>query len=99
MLYHKSKDTDMEIDSIIGDSVYSEKRNIELAQEEKINLVAKLNPSVSQGCRKKKMNFSLTKMPVCMSVKPDIWQSGSHVRVRKIKVRIGRNAITLMWEM
>jgi transposase len=38
-LYSKSKDTGMEIDTIIGDSAYSEKGNIELAQREEIQLV------------------------------------------------------------
>lgn len=46
-LYNKSKETGMEIDTIIGDAAYSEKENIELAKREEIQLVAKLNPSVT----------------------------------------------------
>lgn len=67
-LYYKSKDTGLEIDTIIGDAAYSEKGNIELVKEEKINLVAKLNPSVTQGCRKKEDEFQYNKdagMYVC----------------------------------
>ena len=67
-LYHKSKETGMKIDTIIGDAAYSEKRNIELAGEEDIKLVAKLNPSVTQGFRKKEDQFQFNKdagMYVC----------------------------------
>lgn len=67
-LYRKSKDTGMKIEAIIGDGAYSEKANIELAQNEGIQLVAKLNPSVTQGCRKEEDKFPFNKdagMPVC----------------------------------
>ncbi len=36
-LYAKTKDTGLIIDSIIGDTAYSEKRNLELAEKEKIS--------------------------------------------------------------
>lgn len=68
ILYHKSKETGMKIDTIIGDAAYSEKGSIELAEEEKIKLVAKLNPSVTQGFRKKEDEFQFNKdagMYVC----------------------------------
>lgn len=87
-LYSKSKDTGMEIDTIIGDSAYSEKGNIELAQNEKINLVAKLNPGVTQGNRKKEDEFHFNKdagMYVCKA---------GHMAIRKArqgKKGIGKN--------
>lgn len=67
-LYEKSKETGIEIDTVIGDSAYSEKGNIEFTQQEQVHLVAKLNPSVTQGTRKKEDEFQFNKdagMYVC----------------------------------
>jgi len=78
-LYKKSKSTGMEIDTIIGDSAYSEKGNIELAEAEGIKLVAKLNPSVTQGYRKKEEEFQFNKdagMYVC---------NARHMAIRKAR--------------
>ena len=85
-LYEKSKCTGMEIDTIIGDSAYSEKGNIELAQNENIKLVAKLNPSVTQGYRKKEDEFQFNKdanMYVCKA---------GHMAIRK--ARQGKKGIS-----
>jgi len=60
-LYNKSKHTDMEIDTIIGDAAYSEKDNIELAKMEKIKLVSKLNPVITQGNRTNENTFEFNK--------------------------------------
>lgn len=60
-LYNKSNENGLEIDTVIGDAVYSEKGNIELTEKEEINLVAKLNPSVTQGTRKKEDEFQFNK--------------------------------------
>lgn len=76
-LYQKSKASGMKIDTIIGDSAYSEKANIELAESNEIKLVAKLNPSVSQGTRKKEDEFEFNKdagMYVCKA---------GHMAIRK----------------
>lgn len=87
-LYRKSKETGMEIDTIIGDGAYSEKGNIELAGEEKVKLVARLNPSVTQGNRKKEEEFQFNKdagMYVCKA---------GHLAIRKArqgKKSIGQN--------
>lgn len=67
-LYNKSKETGLEIKDIIGDAAYSEKGNIQLAETEGVNLVAKLNPSVTQGFRAKEDEFQFNKdagMYVC----------------------------------
>lgn len=67
-LYNKSRENGLEIDTIIGDGAYSEKGNIELAKKEEINLVAKLNPNITQGTRKKEDEFQFNKdagMYVC----------------------------------
>ncbi len=79
ILYDKSKETGMEIDTIIGDAAYSEKGNIELAEKENIKLVAKLNPSVTQGFRKKEDEFHYNKdagMYVCKA---------GHMAIRKAR--------------
>ena len=79
VLYEKSKNNGMEIDTIIGDSAYSEKGNIELAKKEGLKLVAKLNPSVTQGYRKKENEFLFNKdagMYVCKA---------GHLAIRKAR--------------
>lgn len=78
-LYEKSKNTGLKIDTIIGDSAYSEKGNIELANIENIKLVAKLNPCVTQGNRKDEDKFQFNKdanMYVCKA---------GHMAIRKAK--------------
>ena len=60
-LYYKTKENGIEIETIVGDAAYSGKDNIQLAQKEKIHLVAKLNPSVSQGLRKGATQFEFNK--------------------------------------
>jgi hypothetical protein len=51
-LVEKSKETGMEIDTVIGDAAYSGKDNIDMAKSQDISLVSKLNPSVMDGFRK-----------------------------------------------
>lgn len=78
-LYNKSKATGMEIENIIGDAAYSEKGNITLAETEGVNLVAKLNPSVTQGFRAKEDEFQFNKdagMYVCKA---------GHMAIRKAR--------------
>jgi IS5 family transposase len=67
-LIAKSIKAGMEIDTVIGDAAYSEKGNIEYTNKNGIKLVAKLNPSVTQGCRKNEDEFEFNKdagMYVC----------------------------------
>jgi len=76
-LYNKSKDTGMEIDTIIGDTAYSEKNNIKLAKKEKIKLVSRLNPIITQGNRVNENTFHFNKdagLYVC---------PGGHMAMRK----------------
>lgn len=78
-LYTKSKATGMEIETIIGDAAYSEKGNIEMTEGEGVNLVAKLNPSVTQGFRAKEDEFQFNKdagMYVCKA---------GHMAIRKAR--------------
>lgn len=67
-LIENSINAGMEVETVIGDAAYSEKGNIEYTKENKIKLVAKLNPSVTQGFRKKEDEFEFNKdagMYVC----------------------------------
>ena len=78
-LYEKSKKSGLEIDTIIGDSAYSEKGNIQLAEENDLKLVSKLNPSVTQGFRRKEDEFQFNKdagMYICKA---------GHMAIRKAR--------------
>ena len=78
-LIEKSMEAGMEIENVIGDAAYSEKGNIIYANSHEIKLVAKLNPSVTQGFRKKEDEFEFNKdagMYVCKA---------GHIAVRKAR--------------
>lgn len=78
-LVEKSIEAGMEVETVIGDSAYSEKGNIEYTNENEIKLVAKLNPSVTQGYRKKEDEFEFNKdagMYVCKA---------GHMAIRKAR--------------
>ncbi len=75
----KSRKTGMKIDTVIGDTAYSEKYNIQYANQHKLQLVAKLNRMVTQGPRKKEDEFEFNKdtgMYVCKA---------GHVAIRKAR--------------
>jgi len=78
-LIEKSVIAGMKIESVIGDAAYSEKGNIEYTNKKEIKLVAKLNPSVTQGFRKKEDEFEFNKdagMYVCKA---------GHMAIRKAR--------------
>ena len=89
-LIEKSIDAGMEIETIIGDTAYSEKDNIQYSKENGIKLVSKLNPSITQGTRKKEDEFGFNKdagMYVCKA---------GHMAVRKArqgKKGVGKNQV------
>lgn len=67
-LVEKSEKSGMKIEEILADAAYSEKNNIKFAKEKNNKLISKLNPSVSQGFRKKEDEFVFNKdadMYVC----------------------------------
>lgn len=69
----------MQVKTIIGDTAYSEKGNIEYTKEEKIALVSKLNPVISEGNRKEEDKFDYNKdagLFVCKA---------GHLAVRKVR--------------
>ncbi len=78
-LIEKSKATGMEVKTVIGDTAYSEKENISYTKTNTIEHVAKLNPQITQGTRKKEDEFQFNKdtgMYVCQA-----W----HMAIRKAR--------------
>src|SRR5690606_25840960 len=74
-----SQQNGMEVGTILGDAAYSGKGNLQLAKEQNIDIIAKLNPAVSQGCRKEGDHFHYNKdagMFVCPA---------SHLATRKAR--------------
>ncbi|AZV43350.1 transposase [Peribacillus asahii] len=60
-LVEKSKETGMEIETVIGDTAYSEKENTQYASQNELQLIAKLNPNTTHGIRKKENEFEFNK--------------------------------------
>lgn len=56
-----SQENGIDVDAIIGDSAYSGKENIKLTSAQNIKIVAKLNPSITQGFRKDEDKFDYNK--------------------------------------
>jgi transposase len=89
-LIEKSRDAGMEVETVIGDSAYSEKDNIEYSKGNGIRLVSKLNPQITQGARKKEDEFEFNKdagMYVCKA---------GHMAIRKArqgKKGVGTNQV------
>ncbi|QIZ07201.1 IS1182 family transposase [Priestia megaterium] len=76
-LIEKSRVTGMEIDTVIGDTAYSEKDNIVYTKENKLALVSKLHPHITHGRRTKEEEFEFNKdagMYVCKA---------GHMAIRK----------------
>lgn len=74
-----SQENGMEVDTVIGDAAYSGKENIQLTSEQNIKIVAKLNPTITQGFRKTEDQFDYNKdadMYVCPA---------GHIAIRKAK--------------
>lgn len=78
-LIEKSIEAGMDVKTVIGDAAYSEKGNIIYTKKKEMKLVAKLNPSVTQGFRKKEDEFEFNKdagMYVCKA---------GHMAIRKAR--------------
>ncbi|MEH7455405.1 IS1182 family transposase [Gottfriedia acidiceleris] len=76
-LIEKSLETGMKIETVIGDTAYSEIDNLQYANENEIQLVSKLNPTITHGTRKKEDEFQYNKdagMYVCKA---------GHMAIRK----------------
>jgi IS5 family transposase len=78
-LIEKSKLAGMDVKTVIGDMAYSEKDNIAYSKHNNIELIARLNPQITQGGRKKEDEFEFNKdagMYVCKA---------GHMAIRKAK--------------
>lgn len=56
-----SQENGIDVDTIIGDAAYSGKENLKLTSPQNIKVVAKLNPSITQGFRKEEDKFDYNK--------------------------------------
>lgn len=78
-LIEKSQAAGMQVQTVIGDTAYSEKENLTYAKANELELVAKLNPLITQGARKKEDEFLFNKdagMYVCKA---------GHMTIRKAR--------------
>lgn len=78
-LIGKSQETGMKIETVVGDTAYSEKDNIHYAKENGLQLVSKLHPQITQGTRAKEDEFEFNKdagMYVCKA---------GHMAIRKAR--------------
>ena len=85
-----SQENGMEVDTIIGDAAYSGKENLKIGSNQGIKIVAKLNPSITQGFIKDEDKFIYNKdadLFVCPA---------GHLAIRKArqgKKSIGTNQV------
>lgn len=85
-----SQQNGIDVDTVIGDAAYSGKNNLKLTNAQGIKIVAKLNPSITQGFRKTEAEFDYNKdadMFVCPA---------GHLAVRKAlqgKKNVGENQV------
>lgn len=56
-----SQENGMDVEAIIGDAAYSGKENLKITRDQSIKIVAKLNPSITQGFRKDQDRFDYNK--------------------------------------
>ena len=78
-LIEKSQRTGMEIETVIGDTAYSGKDNLQYAKSENLQLISKLNPVITNGNGQRKKVFDFNKdagMFVCPS---------GHMAIRKAR--------------
>jgi transposase len=92
-----SQQNGIEVDTIIGDAAYSGKENLKVAKDQNVEIVAKLNPTITQGNRSNDDRFEYNKdadMFVCPA---------GHLAVRKArqgKKNIGKNqSITFYFDV
>ncbi len=90
-LIEKSQQTGMEVNTIIGDTAYSGKDNLQYVKTEHLQLISKLNPVITNGNGQRKTVFDFNKdagMFVCPA---------GHMAIRKArtgKKDQGRNQVT-----
>lgn len=78
-LVEQSRANGMVVDTVVGDTAYSGKDNIILSKDEGFELIARLNPAISNGTRKEEDRFDYNKdagMFVCPA---------GHMAIRKAR--------------
>lgn len=60
-LIKKSKKAGMEIETVLGDAAYSGKDNLQYAKSEEIQLISKLNTTITNGNGQRKIEFDYNK--------------------------------------
>ena len=78
-LVEKSRQNGIEVRTVIGDTAYSGDRNLKKAKEEEYRIIAKVNPSISQGFKSESEQWEYNKdagMYVCPA---------GHIAIRKAK--------------
>ena len=78
-LVEKSRQNGIEVETVIGDTAYSGDSNLKRAKEEGYRIVAKVNPSISQGSRSESEQWEYNKdagMYICPA---------GHMAIRKAK--------------
>ena len=78
-LVEKSRQNGIEVETVIGDTAYSGDSNLKKAKEEGYRIVAKVNPSISQGSRSESEQWEYNKdagMYICPA---------GHMAIRKAK--------------
>lgn len=60
-LLEMSQENGIDVDTIIGDAAYSGKENLKLTTQQNIKIVARLNPSITQGFRRDEDKFDYNK--------------------------------------
>lgn len=83
-LVKKSKETGMEVGTVIGDTAYSGKENLQYAQAEEFQLVSKLHPNITGETSHRKVVFEFNK-DAGMYVQQVTWLFEKHELERKIK--------------
>ena len=56
-----SQENGIDVETIIGDAAYFGKENLKITSEQNIKVVARLNPSITQGSRKDEDKFDYNK--------------------------------------
>lgn len=56
-----SQENGIDVEAIIGDAAYAGKENLKITSEQNIKIVARLNPSITQGFRKDEDKFDYNK--------------------------------------
>ena len=76
-----SKENGIDVEAIIGDDAYSGKENLKLRENQDVKIVAKVNPSITQGFRKEENKFEFNK-----DVERFVCPAG-HLAIRNSKTR------------